>query len=334
MRYVDEADIVVTAGSGGRGCLSFRREKYIPRGGPDGGDGGDGGSVILRASEGHNTLSQFRYQTQFKASSGEGGRGKNCRGKNGDDLTIEVAVGTVVYDKETGELIGDLTKHGEELIVAQGGFHGLGNARYKSSVNRAPRTTTPGSPGEKRRLHLELKVLADVGLVGLPNAGKSTLISAVSHARPKVASYPFTTLSPELGVVDVSINEQFVMADIPGLIEGASEGAGLGHRFLKHVSRTRILLHCVALSEDGIDESVEAFKTVEAELAAFGHGLMEKERWLVITKSDLLPDEMLAEQVEALKAVLAWTGQVYVISSVAQTGLKELCRGVMNQLGS
>ncbi len=330
--YIDEADIKVMAGSGGRGALSFRREKYIPRGGPNGGDGGDGGSVFLEADGATNTLGQFRYQSQFKAKDGERGQSKNCRGRNADDLVIRVPIGAVIYDKETGELIGELLEHEDRFMVAQGGFHGLGNARYKSSTNRAPRTTTPGSPGDERSLHLELKLLADVGLVGLPNAGKSTLISAVSQARPKVAAYPFTTLSPELGVVDVSIDEQFVMADIPGLIEGASEGVGLGHRFLKHVSRTRLLLHCVELSFDGFSEAVAAFKTIETELRAFDASLVEKPRWLVVTKADLLLEEERDAKVQELKEAIGWDGPCYLISSVAQQGLTQLCRGVVDFL--
>ncbi len=248
MKFVDEASIKVFAGNGGNGCLSFRREKYIPRGGPDGGDGGDGGSVIMEADDALNTMVDFRFQRTFRAQNGESGRGRNCTGKSGEDLVLRVPVGTTILDEDTGEVLGDLSVPGQRLIVAQGGFHGLGNARFKSSTNRAPRQTTPGSEGEHRDLKLELKVLADVGLLGLPNAGKSTFIRAVSSATPKVADYPFTTLVPNLGVVNVEAHRSFVVADIPGLIEGASDGAGLGIRFLKHLTRNRILLHLVDMA--------------------------------------------------------------------------------------
>lgn len=248
MKFVDEASIKVFAGNGGNGCLSFRREKYIPRGGPDGGDGGDGGSVILEADENLNTMVDYRFVRSYRAENGETGRSRNCTGKSGEDLILRVPVGTTIIDEDSAEVLGDLAAHGDRLIVAQGGWHGLGNARYKSSTNRAPRQTSPGTEGEQRALKLELKVLADVGLLGLPNAGKSTLIRAVSAARPKVADYPFTTLVPNLGVVKVDAHRSFVVADIPGLIEGASDGAGLGIRFLKHLTRNRILLHLVDMA--------------------------------------------------------------------------------------
>ncbi|WP_058442665.1 Obg family GTPase CgtA, partial [Legionella brunensis] len=281
MKFVDEAVIKVEAGNGGHGCLSFRREKFVPRGGPDGGDGGDGGSVFLEASSDLNTLVDFRYQRHYKAQNGQSGMGGNCTGKKGEDLVILVPVGTMVFDIDTGELLGDINEAGERLLVAQGGFHGLGNTRYKSSVNRAPRQTTQGTLGEARHLRLELRVLADVGLLGLPNAGKSTLIRAVSSAKPKVADYPFTTLHPALGVVSVASHKSFVMADIPGLIEGAAEGAGLGHRFLKHLSRTCVLLHVIDIAP--IDESnpIDSAKAILNELAEYDPELLDKPRWLV-----------------------------------------------------
>ena len=252
MKFIDEATIDVRAGDGGNGCVSFRREKYIPHGGPDGGDGGDGGSVYLEADSSINTLIDFRHARKFLAERGDNGRGRNCTGKSGDDLVVKVPVGTMVHEEDTGELIGDLVRDGQRLLVARGGFHGLGNARYKSSTNRTPRQSKPGTPGEKRLLHLEMKLLADVGLLGMPNAGKSTLISAVSSARPRMADYPFTTLYPNLGVVSASAHRSFVMADIPGLIEGAAEGAGLGIRFLKHLSRTHLLLHLLDMGPDWV----------------------------------------------------------------------------------
>ena len=290
MKFVDEAIIKVKAGDGGNGIVSFRREKYIPKGGPDGGDGGDGGSVYLEADRGLNTLVDFRTSRYFEAERGENGRGRNQTGRSGEDLVIPVPVGTEVYDEETGELIGDLTEPGQRLKVAQGGFHGLGNTRFKSSVNRAPRQCTQGTPGEGRTLRLELKLLAVVGLLGLPNAGKSTFISAVSSARPKVADYPFTTLHPNLGVVRVDPTRSFVVADIPGVIEGAAEGAGLGIQFLKHLSRTRLLLHLVDIAPADGSDPVEAVRTIEHELARFSPELADRPRWLVCNKIDLLPE--------------------------------------------
>lgn len=329
MKFVDETTIEVSGGNGGHGCLSFRREKFIPFGGPDGGDGGDGGSVYLEADNNMNTLVDFRYQRKFHATNGQGGRGANCRGLSGDDLVVKVPVGTVVYDLDTEECIGDLVEAGQRLLVAKGGFHGLGNTRYKSSINRAPRQTTKGSLGEARFLRLELKVLADVGLLGLPNAGKSTFIRAVSAARPKVADYPFTTLHPNLGVVRVHELRSFVIADIPGLIEGAAEGAGLGVRFLKHLSRTGLLLHIVDVSPiDGTDP-VESAKKIILELAKFDPELLQKPRWLVLNKIDCLPADEVATRVRAICDGLQWEGPVYAISAIKQQGTERLCQDVM-----
>lgn len=331
MKFVDEAIIKVEAGNGGPGCLSFRREKYIPFGGPDGGDGGDGGSVFLEASSDLNTLIDFRYQRHYKAPNGQSGMGANCTGKKGDDLIIQVPVGTMVFDSETNELLGDIQQTGERLLVAQCGFHGLGNTRYKSSINRAPRQTSPGSPGESRQLRLELRVLADVGLLGLPNAGKSTLIRAVSSAKPKVADYPFTTLYPGLGVVRVSSYKSFVIADIPGLIEGAASGAGLGHRFLKHLSRTCVLLHVVDVAPiDGSDPVVSA-QAIVHELGAYDPALLEKPRWLVLNKIDLLPPNEQERQaaIQSIVNGLQWTGKVFAISAVSGEGTQQLCYSLM-----
>ncbi|KTC65630.1 GTP-binding protein, GTP1/Obg family (plasmid) [Legionella adelaidensis] len=333
MRFVDEAIIKVEAGKGGNGCLSFRREKFIPFGGPDGGDGGDGGSVFLQANPDLNTLVDFRYQRNYKAENGQGGMGSNCTGKKGNDLIIQVPVGTLVYDLETHELIGDIRNSGETLLVAQGGFHGLGNTRYKSSVNRAPRQTTPGSLGEVRQLRLELRVLADVGLLGLPNAGKSTLIRAVSSAKPKVADYPFTTLHPNLGVIRVSNHKSFVMADIPGLIEGAAEGAGLGHQFLKHLSRTGILLHLIDIAPIDGSDPVHDAKMIIKELEMYDPSLTKKPRWLVLNKIDTIPDE--GERKKAIEKIvkgLKWKDKVFPISAISGVGTKELCYSIMELL--
>ena len=333
MKFVDEATIRVQAGNGGHGCLSFRREKYVERGGPDGGDGGDGGSVYLVADDALNTLVDFRVARKFRAQSGQGGAGRNMTGKSGEDLDVRIPCGTVIQDVDTGELIGDLTEPGQRLKVAEGGKGGLGNTRFKSSTNRAPRKTTNGTPGETRHLALELKVLADVGLVGMPNAGKSTLIRAMSAARPKVADYPFTTLHPNLGVVSVGRLQSFVMADIPGLIEGAAEGAGLGIRFLKHIQRTRLLLHLVDIAPiDAGEDPAEAFRSIEAELAKFSNALMDKPRWLVINKIDLLPaDERDNAQAE-LVAALNWQGPVFQVSAETGDGTETLGQAVMRAL--
>lgn len=329
MKFVDEATISVEAGKGGNGCLSFRREKYIPRGGPDGGDGGDGGSVILEAGEGINTLIDYRFVRQYRARSGEGGKGRNCTGAKGEDLILSVPVGTSVFDVDTEEVLGDLTKIGQQLIVAQGGWHGLGNTRFKSSTNRAPRQTSPGKPGEGRNLRLELKVLADVGLLGLPNAGKSTLIRSVSAAKPKVANYPFTTLVPNLGVVRVESHRSFVMADIPGLIKGASEGAGLGIRFLKHLVRTRLLLHVVDMAPFDGKDPVEAVNEIVGELEGFSPTLASRERWLVLNKLDMVPEEEREQRCDDVVAALGWKGPVYRASALNNEGLDGLVWDIM-----
>jgi len=333
MKFVDEATIRVLAGNGGHGALSFRREKYVERGGPDGGDGGHGGSVYLVADVSLNTLADFRVGRKFKAEGGQGGSGRNKTGRSGDDLEIRVPRGTVVHDVDTGELICDLTEPGQRQKVADGGHGGLGNTRFKSSVNRAPRKFTNGTPGEARHLRLELKVLADVGLLGMPNAGKSTLISAMSEAKPRIADYPFTTLHPNLGVVRVGQLQSFVMADIPGLIEGASEGAGLGIQFLKHLQRTRLLLHVVDIAP--IDPNVEPASEVEAlarELDNFSEELSEKPRWLVINKIDLLNDDDRSAARKRLLEDLGWTGPVFEVSAATGQGTEALGQAVMQHL--
>lgn len=333
MRFVDEVTIRVEAGAGGDGCVSFRREKYIPFGGPDGGDGGDGGNIDLQADSELNTLVDYRYTRQFRAEHGQKGMGNNRTGRSGADLTLIVPVGTVAYDADTGELIGDLVEPGQRLRVVRGGFHGLGNTRYKSSTNRAPRQFKPGTPGEARNLRLELRVIADVGLLGLPNAGKSTLIRAVSAARPKVADYPFTTLHPNLGVVRVGPFKSFVMADIPGLIEGAAEGAGLGIQFLRHLSRTRLLLHLVDVSPHS--DSGDPARDVEVilgELRRYSAELAARERWLVFNKLDLVPAERRAARIAEITAALGWTGPVFGIAAINGGGTEALARAVMARL--
>lgn len=332
MKFVDEAKIRVEAGNGGDGCASFRREKYVPFGGPDGGDGGDGGSIFFLADSGINTLIDFRYTRLFHAENGERGRGKQCSGKKGDNLYIKVPVGTTIYDDETNQVLGDLVTEGQTLCIAKGGFHGLGNVHFKSSINRAPRQTTKGQPGEKRNLRLELKVLADVGLLGLPNAGKSTFIRAVSHAKPKVADYPFTTLYPHLGVVRVGDEQSFVVADIPGLIEGAAEGAGLGIRFLKHLSRTRLLLHLVDIVPMGEEDPVVQIKAIWNELMKYSPELAKKERWLVFTKIDLILPEEVEERCQAIINELDWKGPYFKISAINKQGVDDLCYKVMAYL--
>ena len=333
MKFVDEVTIRVEAGDGGNGSASFRREKYVPRGGPDGGDGGSGGSVWLEADEGLNTLADFRHTRRFAAERGQNGMGRQCTGRSGDDRIIAVPVGTVVYDEDTQELIGDLTEHGQRLLVAQGGRGGLGNIHFKSSTNRAPRRTTLGTSGEKRPLRMELKVLADVGLLGMPNAGKSTFIHAVSAARPKVADYPFTTLYPNLGVVSVGSHQSFVVADIPGLIEGAAEGAGLGIRFLKHLSRTRLILHFVDPfpMDEHPDPVGDAIKIV-GELEKFSPELANRERWLVINKIDSLPDEDRKALAEEVRQRMEWSGPLFMISAMSGEGTRELCARIMAHL--
>jgi GTP-binding protein len=330
MKFVDEAKARVQAGNGGRGSTSFRREKFVPFGGPDGGDGGHGGSVYLRAASGINTLADFRIERAFKAGHGEAGGANDCTGRSGADLYVPVPIGTVVRDSETRELLGDLTSDGDELLVARGGKGGWGNQRFKSSTNRSPRQFGPGLPGEKRALEFELKVIADVGLLGLPNAGKSTLIRAVSAARPKVADYPFTTLYPNLGVVAVGEHRSFVMADIPGLIEGAAEGAGLGIRFLRHLQRTGLLLHLVDIAPlDPDADPVRDARAIVAELKKFSKELALKPRWLILNKRDLLPSEQAQQRAREIVRRLRYRGPHFLISAATGAGTKPLCEAVM-----
>jgi len=333
MKFVDEATIHVHAGNGGNGCVGFRREKFIPFGGPDGGDGGAGGSVWMVADEGLNTLGDFRHERVFRARRGENGMGRQMAGRKGEDLVIRVPVGTVVINTATEEEIGDLARHGQRLLVARGGQGGLGNIHFKSSVNRAPRKATPGTPGEERELRLELKVLADVGLLGFPNAGKSTLIRAVSAATPKGADYPFTTLQPHLGVVRIGTDQSFVVADIPGLIEGAADGAGLGVQFLKHLSRTRLLLHVVDIAPmDGVTDPVAEVRAIEKELAGFDPQLLERPRWLVLNKADLLAPEDREKAVKAIVRKLRWKQPWYLVSAIAKEGTWPLCLDIQRFL--
>lgn len=332
MKFVDEVAIYVKAGDGGNGCMSFRREKFIEFGGPNGGDGGDGGSVFMEADHNLNTLLDYRYTRKFLAKRGENGRGADCTGAKGEDLIMKVPVGTTIIDADTQEIIGDLTEDGQRLLVAQGGWHGLGNTRFKSSTNRAPRQTTNGSPGEARNLKLELKVLADVGLLGLPNAGKSTFIRSVSAAKPKVADYPFTTLAPNLGVVKVGSFKNFVIADIPGLIEGAAEGAGLGIRFLKHLTRTRLLLHIVDLAPIDQTDPADAAEIIVKEISEFSPSLAERDRWLVLNKIDQLLDDEREERKQAVIERLDWQGPVFMVSALDKEGTKELSQAIMRYL--
>jgi GTPase len=323
MKLVDEAEITVIAGNGGNGCIGFRREKFIPLGGPDGGDGGDGGSVWLEASENLNTLVDFRHQKQFRAQRGENGMGQQRYGKGGEDNTIVVPVGTEVINVDTDEVIGDLTRHGDRLLVAKGGKGGLGNMHFKSSTNRTPRRALPGLEGEQRTLRLELKLLADVGLLGFPNAGKSTFIRAVSAATPKVADYPFTTLYPNLGVVSVEPGRSFVIADIPGLIEGAADGAGLGSLFLRHVQRTRLLLHLVDIApmEGGVEaEPGEQVRAIEQELRKYDPAMLEKPRWLILNKADLMFEDEARERAREIVAELGWDGPWFLVSAIGREG--------------
>ena len=332
MKFVDEATIRVQAGNGGHGCLSFRREKYVERGGPDGGDGGHGGSVYLLADPSMNTLADFRVARKFRAETGQGGAGRNKTGRSGEHLDVMIPCGTVVHDVDTGELICDLTEAGQRQKVAESGRGGLGNARFKSSVNRAPRKITQGTQGEGRHLSLELKVLADVGLLGMPNAGKSTLITAMSQAKPRIADYPFTTLHPNLGVVRVGRLQSFVMADIPGLIEGASEGAGLGIQFLRHLQRTGLLLHLVDIAPiDGSDPAA-VVKAIAKELSNFSNELAQKSRWLVINKIDLLDDDDRAAAREKLLADLNWDGPVFEVSAATGEGTDALAQAIVREL--
>ncbi len=332
MKFVDEAKILIVAGDGGNGCVSFRREKYIPKGGPDGGDGGDGGDVYMVADENLNTLIDYRFTKSYRAERGENGQSRDCTGKRGQDITINVPVGTRARDLATGEIIADLTVHGQKQMVAKGGFHGLGNTRFKSSVNRAPRQRTMGTPGESREVLLELMLLADVGMLGMPNAGKSTFIRAVSAAKPKVADYPFTTLVPSLGVVRMDSHQSFVVADIPGLIEGAADGAGLGIQFLKHLERCRVLLHLIDIDPIDGSDPVENAKIIISELEKYSDKLAQKPRWLVFNKVDLLDADEAKQKAQAIVDALCWEGDYYMIAAINQEGVKKLCWDIMEFL--
>lgn len=333
MKFIDEARIEVIAGDGGNGSASFRREKHIPKGGPDGGDGGRGGSIYAVADRNINTLVDYRFARIHRAKRGENGRGADCNGRGSDDVYLRMPVGTLIADFTSGELVADLTRHEQQALIARGGNGGLGNLHFKSSTNRAPRKFTLGEEGEQRELKLELKVLADVGLLGMPNAGKSTFIRAVSAARPKVADYPFTTLHPNLGVVRVDDNRSFVIADIPGLIEGAAEGAGLGHQFLRHLQRTRLLLHLVDVAPFSADtDAVAEARAIARELEKYDRALYEKPRWLVLNKIDLLPEEERAERVRTFVASLGWDGPCHVISAMTGEGCKQLTYDIMGYL--
>jgi GTP-binding protein len=333
MKFVDEVIVRVEAGDGGNGAIGFRREKYIPLGGPDGGDGGDGGSVYLVAVENVNTLADFRFHTVHRAERGQNGMGRNCTGRKGEDCYVPVPLGTLVSDADTGELIGDLAKAGETLLVAKGGFHGLGNTRFKSSINRAPQKASKGTEGEHRMLNLELTLIADVGLLGMPNAGKSSLIRAVSSATPKVADYPFTTLHPNLGVVRIDEQRSFVIADIPGVIEGAAEGAGLGLQFLKHLSRTGLLLHVIDVQPyESADTPVESAQKIIREVEKWSDDLANKPRWLALNKIDRLAEEDKDKTYQAIIKKLKWKGPVFKISAINKDGTQELMYAIMNFL--
>ncbi|ATA52984.1 MULTISPECIES: Obg family GTPase CgtA [Variovorax] len=333
MKFVDEAFIDIAAGDGGNGCVSFRHEKYKEFGGPNGGDGGRGGHVFAVADSNLNTLVDFRYSRRHEAKRGEHGMGSDMFGAAGDDIVLKMPVGTIITDAETGEVLYELLKDGEVITIAKGGDGGFGNMRFKSAINRAPRQKTPGWPGEKKSLKLELKVLADVGLLGMPNAGKSTLISAVSNARPRIADYPFTTLHPNLGVVRVGPEQSFVVADLPGLIEGASEGAGLGHLFLRHLQRTRLLLHVVDMApfDDSVDPVAQA-KALVAELKKYDAALHEKPRWLVLNKLDMVPDDERAARVKDFVKRLRFKGPVFEISALTREGCEHLIKAVYQQV--
>ena len=335
MKFIDEAKIEVSAGKGGNGAVSFRREKFIPRGGPDGGDGGRGGSIYAVADRNINTLIDYRFARMHRARNGEGGRGAQCNGAGSDDICLRMPVGTVITDDITGEIIADLARHEQKAVLARGGRGGMGNINFKSSTNRAPRQATPGEPGESRKLRLELKVLADVGLLGLPNAGKSTFIRSVSSARPKVADYPFTTLHPHLGVVRVDTDRSFVIADIPGLIEGASEGAGLGHRFLRHLARTKLLLHIIDIAPiDPDTKPVAEARAIVAELKKYDKDLYEKPRWLVLNKIDILPAENRDKIVTQFLKTMRWKGPKFFISALTSEGCRELSFAIMKHVES
>lgn len=331
MKFIDEALVRIEAGDGGNGCVSFRREKYIPKGGPDGGDGGDGGDVYLQADENLNTLVDYRFEKRFVAERGQNGRGSNCTGHRGKDITLRVPVGTRAIDNDTLEILGDLTRHGQKFLIAKGGYHGLGNTRFKSSVNRTPRQKTNGTKGEKRDVKLELMLLADVGMLGLPNAGKSTFIRAVSAAKPKVADYPFTTLVPSLGVVRVDENRSFVIADIPGLIEGASDGAGLGIRFLKHLERCRVLVHLVDITPIDGSDPAHNIAIIENELIQYSKKLAEKPRWLVFNKVDTLLEDEVKERIADVVTRLGLADEkIYQISAITGENVSVLCGDVMD----
>lgn len=332
MKFVDEAIIDVAAGKGGNGCVSFLRARFMPRGGPNGGDGGDGGSVYLKGDSSMNTLSDFRNQRKFDAEHGRNGEGKNCSGRKGNDLIVSVPVGTVVHNHETGEIINDIDSDEQTLLVARGGLHGVGNTRFKSSRNRSPRQFTDGTQGEKHILKLELKLLADVGLVGLPNAGKSTFLSAVSSAQPKIADYPFTTLHPILGVVNLQDYRSFVVADIPGLIEGASKGTGLGIQFLRHLQRTSLLLHLIDINDCLAGDGVHCIHVIDRELEQFDQQLSGKARWLVFTKSDSVDLEKAEDICAAIVRDIAWENPWFIISSVAQKGLTKLKQAILQKI--
>ena len=335
MKFVDEATIEVVAGNGGSGCMSFRREKFIPFGGPNGGDGGRGGSVWALAEQNVNTLIDFRYARRHEARNGENGRGSDQYGAAAADIVLRVPVGTIVRDADTGEQIVELLEHGQKVLLAKGGDGGFGNLHLKSSTNRAPRQKTPGWPGEQKRLLLELRVLADVGLLGMPNAGKSTLIAAISNARPKIADYPFTTLHPNLGVVRVAPEQSFVVADIPGLIEGAAEGAGLGHQFLRHLQRTRLLLHLVDFApfDEGADP-VEQVRSIVAELEKYDPALAAKPRWLVLNKVDMIGEGERAERIKSFTRRLRWKGPLFAISALTREGCDALVRAVYEHVAA
>ena len=330
MKFIDETIILVKAGNGGNGCLSFRREKYIPFGGPDGGDGGTGGSIIIQAKEGLNTLADFRNRSKFIAPNGKAGGGKNKKGKSGDDLIIKLPVGSVIYDLETEELICDLEKNNQTITMASGGEFGLGNARFKTSTNRAPRKTTDGKEGNERQLKIVLKVLADVGLMGLPNVGKSSILAAVSMAKPKIANYAFTTIHPNLGVVLISDYEKFVVADIPGLIKGASTGAGLGIQFLKHISRTKLLLHVIDVSVNDVDKIFEDVNIISNELKDYDDELHKKDKWYVFNKIDLLSSKQLETLKRSINAKI--NNNIFFVSAKDSSGLKGLCNDIIEYL--
>jgi GTPase len=333
MKFVDETTIDVIAGNGGNGCMSFRREKFIPFGGPNGGDGGRGGSVYAVADENINTLVDFRYARRHEAPKGENGRGTDQFGAAGDDIVLRMPVGTLIKDDETGDLLAEMLVPGELVLLAKGGDGGFGNMHFKTSTNRAPRQKTPGWPGDQKKLRLELRVLADVGLLGMPNAGKSTLIAAISNARPKIADYPFTTLYPNLGVVRVAMDQSFVVADIPGLIEGASEGAGLGHLFLRHLQRTHLLLHLVDMAPfDEADDPVVHAKAIVKELKKYDTALYEKPRWLVLNKMDMVDPDQRARKVKDFVKRFKWQGPVFEISGLTREGCESLVRAVYQYL--